>query len=879
MLLAGSIVQAAKISDVRATKHNLSAAADGSATPSGTVPIRNIKATSESQVCVFCHTPHAAENIPKVGGTPGAPLWNRKLSSATYTPYSSTSIEASAAEMSAAPGGSSKLCLSCHDGTMGIDKVNVLNGASNPSIPMKIGGTSTSPAYMPSGSGATTGYTRNLGANLSNDHPISFTYNNSLAVADGELRTPAAQNTPGGVVMNRGIGMAKPVLPLENNQLQCMTCHDPHLNDTVDDKAKFLRVNRLQAAQPLGSNFSQPNDIICLACHDRGGVSWAYSAHANSSVATQTYKAAEATMREFPTNTPVWKAACLNCHDTHTVQGARRLLRDGTDGSGSPKAGGNAALEETCYQCHTTSAGSAVTYTADTSNAIPDIKTDFSLSRRMPIKSSDQPAGVEVHEIGGIFNDGANANCNNTAGSGQCGKDLLESRVKLGALDLSNRHAECSDCHNPHRVVKFRDFRGASGSGNIVGSPDAAGTHPHTDNVMSPIHSNIASGVLRGTTGVEPVYSSASFHLKPVTFDVKRGDPGTSINTAASATYVTREYQICLKCHSDYGFTDNNVYPLGNRPTLGSFTGGTPSGSNGLTMYTNQAKEFQAPSAHATEPASLGTAAGSSDTNYNTNNHRGWHPVMGPTGRTLAKRGITNGSPFLAPWDGSSTVGAQTMYCTDCHGSGVTSATSVIPDGGDNGKPWGPHGSNNDFLLKGTWVDKTAGDSNLLCFKCHEKDNFSSGGFGGGGWTGSGSSKSSGFSGGSNNNLHSLHANRVGTLRCTWCHVAVPHGWKNKQLLVNLNDVSEEAGQGVGSSKEVAISGSSNVYSQQPYYYKAKLKIRSFATSGNWDESNCGSAGKSGTGLTTGLIAGSGGTSNTTGSGQGWMRATCSNPP
>ena len=39
------------------------------------------------QVCVFCHTPH--------GATPGVtPLWNRALSNQTYTPYTSSSLDA-----------------------------------------------------------------------------------------------------------------------------------------------------------------------------------------------------------------------------------------------------------------------------------------------------------------------------------------------------------------------------------------------------------------------------------------------------------------------------------------------------------------------------------------------------------------------------------------------------------------------------------------------------------------------------------------------------------------------------------------------------------------------------------------------------------------
>ena len=85
--------RAARVSDIAKTKHNLSASGPGTA-----------KATSESQICVFCHTPHFAEALP------GAPLWNRQLAGDSYTTYSSSSMEASAAELAAGPGGASKLC-------------------------------------------------------------------------------------------------------------------------------------------------------------------------------------------------------------------------------------------------------------------------------------------------------------------------------------------------------------------------------------------------------------------------------------------------------------------------------------------------------------------------------------------------------------------------------------------------------------------------------------------------------------------------------------------------------------------------------------------------------------------------------------------------
>lgn len=64
------------------------------------------------------------------------------------------------------------------------------------------------------------------------------------------------------------------------------------------------------------------------------------SAHADPNIADEAYTNTAATTRGFFTGIKVWEAACLNCHDTHTVQGARRLLREGTDSTATPKAGG-----------------------------------------------------------------------------------------------------------------------------------------------------------------------------------------------------------------------------------------------------------------------------------------------------------------------------------------------------------------------------------------------------------------------------------------------------------------------------------------------------------------------------------------------------------
>jgi hypothetical protein len=45
-------------------------------------------------------------------------------------------------------------------------------------------------SVMAPGEGETMGYTRFLGKDLTNDHPISLTYNQALVTADGEMREP-----------------------------------------------------------------------------------------------------------------------------------------------------------------------------------------------------------------------------------------------------------------------------------------------------------------------------------------------------------------------------------------------------------------------------------------------------------------------------------------------------------------------------------------------------------------------------------------------------------------------------------------------------------------------------------------------------------------
>jgi hypothetical protein len=78
--------------------------------------------------------------------------------------------------------------------------------------------------------------------------------------------------------------------------------------------------------------------------------------------------------------------------------------------------------------------------------------------------------------------------------------------------------------------------------------------------------------------------------------------------------------------------------------------------------------------------------------------------------------------------------------------------------------------------------------------------------------------------------------------------MAVPHGWRNKAFLVNMNCVgieSSHASHPAGNNCTAYNSGApgaSNSYQNQvipPYYNGAALRIGTWPRSGSWQDTNC----------------------------------------
>ncbi len=173
------------------------------------------------EVCVYCHGPHAA--------TPENVLWNRQTPTGPYRMYD----DPTNMPIDPQPTGNSLKCLSCHDGTIGLDVVeNPPSTFTGPSWGVAIDDCDGchSGGNPPGGINWEGVW---LDTDLRRQHPFSITYDPSL---DPSFRSVAEVLAAG--------------LRLYNGKIQCMTCHEPHSQQF----RPFLRI-------------SDAGGSLCLVCH------------------------------------------------------------------------------------------------------------------------------------------------------------------------------------------------------------------------------------------------------------------------------------------------------------------------------------------------------------------------------------------------------------------------------------------------------------------------------------------------------------------------------------------------------------------------------------------------------------------------------------
>ena len=281
LVLLAAAQAAAQQSSVVDSPHNLSADGPGP-----------IHALSEAEVCIFCHTPH--------NSAPIRPLWNRSTPLDGYRIYSSRALDADPGQ----PTGSSKMCLSCHDGTI------ALGAVLSRSSPIAMAGGVT---FIPNGAS-------NLGTDLSDDHPISFRFDSSLAAKDPHLKDPAL--LPEAVRLDA------------NSELQCTTCHDAH----DDSRGMFLVMHN-------------NNSELCVVCHNVGSTT--ITEHQDCNACHQPHSAPSG---PYLLRGPNATDSCLRCHDGSHI-GAADIASDlgklSIHDTGSPVDPPDPQyLHTTCTSCH-----------------------------------------------------------------------------------------------------------------------------------------------------------------------------------------------------------------------------------------------------------------------------------------------------------------------------------------------------------------------------------------------------------------------------------------------------------------------------------------------------------------------------------------------
>ncbi len=180
------------------------------------------------EICGVCHVPHDHSNAAHYGDV--GLLWNHALSSATYTMYSSSTLDGAIASQ---PTGYSKMCLGCHDGTVGIDTFGKYAG-----------GLVFMDDYNPNNIIPGPNYAGDLGKT----HPISVEYDET---ADPNLQP---KTSPIG-----GSGTIADVLE-GGTTLQCSSCHDVH--DQPGESVPGTHLLRVAQKASQGA----PSGL-CLSCH------------------------------------------------------------------------------------------------------------------------------------------------------------------------------------------------------------------------------------------------------------------------------------------------------------------------------------------------------------------------------------------------------------------------------------------------------------------------------------------------------------------------------------------------------------------------------------------------------------------------------------
>jgi predicted CXXCH cytochrome family protein len=357
--------------------------------------------------CLYCHAPHSGLN--GTAGVAQTPLWNTVLSSVqSYTVYSSSTL-VNTPNPSPPLGTDSTLCLSCHDGTV----------AGSPGALVAYGKVTMTGQMYPLDV---------FNTNLSDIHPISFV----LPLQPAPDLVPSLTANPPSTADTTG------AVNLINGNVECTSCHNPHVQNIDPNNPNFLVINNSSSALCLAchstippgtgmgltnsqivshsmmSAFGGPMTASTTASKTNPLAEWKTSIHATATnkIAPQISLASTSGVSKQASTTArqvslghygsVARNGCTSCHTTHKAQGANSLLQ--------------AVDDQVCLTCHNGS-----------SNVSPPVASVL--------------AEMIAPKYGHAFSPGNTLH-----------------RPHEAVLLNQNLHITCVDCHNPHssnRVVTF----------------------------------------------------------------------------------------------------------------------------------------------------------------------------------------------------------------------------------------------------------------------------------------------------------------------------------------------------------------------------------------------------------------------------------------
>ncbi|SDC47013.1 doubled CXXCH domain-containing protein [Candidatus Frackibacter sp. WG12] len=516
---------------------------------------------------------------------------------------------------------------------------------------------------------------------------------------------------------------------------------------------------------------------------------------------------------------------CTSCHEPHDNTYGNFLIKDNTNGelctTCHDKTGwatGNAHYDAgvTCNDCHTShNANEPAQLKAATEEQLCYTCHDDDGSRYSEWDS--------IPDIGSVID-----KANNNRGSvhpiedgNLTGRhDAIENNDPSNNLPIfaANKHAECSDCHDPHQVTGTNAFAGVPGfdlSGTLITSvtnsyelcykchQGANGLQESIDSVKytfdnrtythgnetnaeqcnkchggnsvdvttEAIHGSNASGLLTKSQFIDIFNPSTSDLCLKCHDDATNGQqPKIYFTQAVGSQHNTK----CTACHGD-SVNYNNIINVGSET-------GVPHGSNKPSILKGSDPQVCL-DCHSDKFSGYNTIHDLQDLSYDDGNN----------GQVAFNNGFTSNT---------------NMKCTACHGNSNNS---------NQGSQTGiPHGSDQPKLLKNDWdpnfgIEGRSGDSSI-CLDCHDSNTYG---------INASQNASSGFTGrDGGENLHEEHND----FNCASCHAV--HGANNDQSRSLLKD-----------------SASSGNFYDHGSGGDTYLTIINWSQSGNWGQDDCDHSG------------------------------------